>query len=125
MGMNIGITDYTLGIITTDKSMKTVGGCPIIYADDNDDLQNKAMLMAKNGVDGVYSDDPKTNPNAKKYDKITYDDIIVNGLKVMDLTSCALCKQNNIPICVFDFNLEDSLIKILNKRFLKKRFFIY
>ena len=74
----------------------------------------EAMLMAKNGVDGVYSDDPKTNPNAKKYDKITYDDIIVNGLKVMDLTSCALCKQNSIPITVFDFNLEDSLVKILN-----------
>ena len=70
--------------------------------------------MAKNGVDGVYSDDPKTNPNAKKYDKITYDDIIVNGLKVMDLTSCALCKQNSIPITVFDFNLENSLVKILN-----------
>ena len=73
----------------------------------------EAMLMAKNGVDGVYSDDPKTNPNAKKYDKITYDDIIVNGLKVMDLTSCALCKQNSIPITVFDFNLKDSLVKIL------------
>ena len=74
----------------------------------------EAMLMAKNGVDGVYNDDPKTNPNAKKYDKITYDDIIINGLKVMDLTSCALCKQNSIPITVFDFNLENSLIKILN-----------
>lgn len=74
----------------------------------------QAMLMAKNGVDGVYNDDPKINPNAKKYDKITYDDIIVNGLKVMDLTSCALCKQNSIPICVFDFNLKDSLVKILN-----------
>ncbi len=72
------------------------------------------MLMAKNGVDGVYDDDPKTNPNAKKYDNISYDDIIVNGLKVMDLTSCALCKQNNIPICVFDFNLKDSIVKILN-----------
>ena len=56
----------------------------------------------------------EANPNAKKYDKITYDDIIVNGLKVMDLTSCALCKQNSIPITVFDFNLEDSLVKILN-----------
>lgn len=76
----------------------------------------EAMLMAKNGVDGVYSDDPKINPNAKKYDKITYDDIIVNGLKVMDLTSCALCKQNSIPITVFDFNLEDSLVKILNNK---------
>ncbi|MBR6298170.1 MAG: UMP kinase [Candidatus Gastranaerophilales bacterium] len=72
------------------------------------------MLMAKNGVDGVYNDDPRTNPQATKYDKIRYDDIIVKGLKVMDLSSCALCKQNNIPITVFDFNLKDSLIKILN-----------
>ena len=73
----------------------------------------QAMIMAKNGVDGVYSDDPKTNPKAEKYDKISYDDIIVKGLKVMDLTSCELCKQNNIPIQVFDFNKKDSLIKIL------------
>ena len=72
------------------------------------------MLMAKNGVDGVYNDDPRVNPEAKKYDKITYDDIIVNGLKVMDLASCALCKQNSIPIVVFDFNLENSLLKIEN-----------
>ena len=52
----------------------------------------------------------------KKYDKISYDDIIVKGLKVMDLTSCALCKQNDIPICVFDFNLENSIIDILNNK---------
>lgn len=74
----------------------------------------QAMLMAKNGVDGVYNDDPRVNTEAKKYDKITYDDIIVNGLKVMDLASCALCKQNSIPIVVFDFNLENSLLKIEN-----------
>ena len=73
----------------------------------------EAMFMAKNGVDGVYDDDPRINPNAKKYDKITYDDIIVNNLKVMDLTSCSLCKQNNIPIFVFDFAQKDSIIKIL------------
>ena len=76
----------------------------------------EVMLMAKNGVDGVYSDDPKTNPKATKYDKISYDDIIVKGLKVMDLTSCALCKQNNIPIHVFDFNLKDSLLNILKDK---------
>ncbi len=70
--------------------------------------------MAKNGVDGVYTDDPKTNPNAKKLDKITYDDIIKNGLKVMDTSACALCKQNNIPIIVFDFDLEDGILKVLN-----------
>ena len=73
----------------------------------------EAMLMAKNGVDGVYDDDPRINPNAKKYDKITYDDIIINNLKVMDLTSCSLCKQNNIHIFVFDFAQKDSIIKIL------------
>ena len=47
MGMNIGITDYTLGIITTDKNMKTVGGCHTIYENDNKDLKNKDMLIAK------------------------------------------------------------------------------
>ena len=72
-----------------------------------------AMLMAKNGVDGVYSDDPRVNPNAKKLDKISYDDIIKNGLKVMDTASCALCKQNSIPIMVFDFAAKGSIIKIL------------
>ncbi len=71
------------------------------------------MLMAKNGVDGIYSDDPKTNPNAKKYEYIKYDDIILNGLKVMDETSSALCKQNNIPIIVFDFKQKGGIEKIL------------
>lgn len=73
----------------------------------------EAMLMAKNGVDGIYSDDPKTNPDAKKYENISYDDIIVKGLKVMDTTSCSLCKQNNIPIVVFDFEEKDSITRIL------------
>lgn len=73
----------------------------------------EVMLMAKNGVDGVYSDDPKINPNAKKYSKITYDDIIIKGLKVMDTASCALCKQNSIPIVVFDFAAKGSILNIL------------
>ena len=72
--------------------------------------------MAKNGVDGVYTDDPKTNPNAEKLDKITYDDIIINGLKVMDTSACALCKQNNIPIVVFDFDAENGIVDILNDK---------
>jgi uridylate kinase len=74
------------------------------------------MLMAKNGVDGVYTDDPKTNPEAKKLDKISYDDIIKNGLKVMDTAACALCKQNNIPIIVFDFDLDDGVSQILHSK---------
>ena len=78
------------------------------------EINAEAMLMAKNGVDGVYTDDPKTNPNAKKLDRITYDDIIVNGLKVMDTSACALCKQNNIPIVVFDFDAKDAITGILS-----------
>lgn len=77
------------------------------------EINAEAMLMAKNGVDGVYTDDPKINPNAKKLEKITYDDIIKNGLKVMDTAACALCKQNNIPIVVFDFDTPDGISKIL------------
>lgn len=71
------------------------------------------MLMAKNGVDGVYTADPRVNPDAKKYDTISYDDIIIRGLKVMDTASCALCKENNIPIIVFDFAAEGAVMKIL------------
>ena len=47
MGMNIGITEYSLAVITTDKNLQIGGGCPIFYADNNDDLQKKAMLMSK------------------------------------------------------------------------------
>ena len=72
------------------------------------------MLMAKNGVDGVYDDDPRINPNAKKLENIKYVDIIKNDLKVMDTSACTLCEQNNIPIVVFDFAAKGSLNKIIN-----------
>ncbi len=78
------------------------------------EIDAEVMLMAKNGVDGVYSDDPRVNQNAKKYENISYDDIIIKGLKVMDTASCALCKQNSIPIIVFDFAAQGSIMKILN-----------
>lgn len=78
------------------------------------EINAEAMLMAKNGVDGVYTDDPRTNSEAVKLESINYDEIIRNGLKVMDTSSCALCKQNNIPIVVFDFQAKGSIVKILN-----------
>ena len=78
------------------------------------EINAEVMLMAKNGVDGIYDDDPKVNPNAKKLDKVTYDEIIKKDLKVMDTSACALCKQNNIPINVFDFKAQGSLVKIMN-----------
>ncbi len=78
------------------------------------EINADAMLMAKNGVDGVYDDDPKTNPNAKKLENIKYSDIIKNDLKVMDASACTLCEQNNIPIVVFDFAAKGSLMRIIN-----------
>lgn len=78
------------------------------------EIDAEAMLMAKNGVDGVYTDDPKTNPEAKKLDKIKYSDIIKNALKVMDASACSLCEQNNIPIVVFDFKAKGSLANIMD-----------
>lgn len=78
------------------------------------EIDAEAMLMAKNGVDGVYTDDPKTNPEAKKLDKIKYSDIIKNELKVMDASACSLCEQNNIPIVVFDFKAKGSLANIMD-----------
>ena len=78
------------------------------------EINAEAMLMAKNGVDGVYTDDPKTNPDAKKLENINYDEIIKNGLKVMDTAAFALCKQNKIPIVVFDFKKENGIKNILD-----------
>ena len=78
------------------------------------EINAEVMLMAKNGVDGIYDDDPRVNPNAKKLDRVTYDEIIKKDLKVMDTSACALCKQNKIPINVFDFKAQGSLVKIMN-----------
>ena len=60
-----------------------------------------AILMAKK-VDGVYSDDPKKNPDAVKFDSLKYIDVLIEGLKVMDSTAISLCMDNNIPLIVFD-----------------------
>ena len=67
------------------------------------------LLMAKNGVDGVYDSDPKTNPNAVKYQTLTYDDVLAQHLAVADATAISLCMDNNMPIVVFIL-LEDGNI---------------
>ncbi|MDD3859328.1 MAG: UMP kinase, partial [Bacteroidales bacterium] len=64
-------------------------------------------------VDGVYSDDPEKNPKAVKFDKITFDEVYEKKLKVMDLTSFTLCKENNMPVIVFDMDTIGNLEKIV------------
>jgi len=72
------------------------------------EIEADVILMAKT-VDGVYDDDPKTNPNAKKYETLTYIDALNQGLKVMDSTALSLCMDNDIPIIVFSLLQEGNL----------------
>ena len=69
----------------------------------------EALLKATK-VDGIYSDDPKTNPDAQRYDTITYSEALARSLKVMDASAFSLCMENHIPIIVFDF-FEDKTIE--------------
>jgi uridylate kinase len=66
------------------------------------EVHAEVILMAKNGVDGIYSADPKRDPTATKFDRITYMDALSRGLTVMDSTALTFCKDNQIPIIVFD-----------------------
>ncbi len=66
------------------------------------ELDADVILMAKNGVDGIYDSDPRRNPDARKFDHITYLDAINRGLQVMDSTALTFCMDNKIPIIVFD-----------------------
>jgi uridylate kinase len=78
------------------------------------EIQADVVLMAKNHVDGVYDSDPKTNPKAEKIDTISFEDVIRQGLKVMDPAAVSLCQGNNIPIVVFDFDKDGSIRKIVS-----------
>ncbi len=72
------------------------------------------VLLKGTSVDGVYSDDPRKNPDATKYDEISFDEVIGKGLKVMDMTAFTLCKENKLPIIVFDMNQENNLLKLVH-----------
>ncbi len=69
----------------------------------------KTILMAKNGIDGVYDKDPNKHDDAKRFTELTHSDILENGLEVMDSTAAALCKDNQIEIVVFDMNIKGNI----------------
>ncbi len=62
----------------------------------------QVVLMGKNGVDGVYDDDPRTNPSASKYERVSYGEVLERRLKVADATAISLCMDNDLPLVVFD-----------------------
>ncbi len=72
------------------------------------------VLLKGTRVEGVYTADPEKDPSAKKYDRISFDEVYNKNLKVMDLTSFTLCKENNMPILVFNMDKEGNLLKVLN-----------
>lgn len=77
-------------------------------------IEIEAEVMLKGTrVDGIYTADPEKDPSAVKFDKISYDEIYMRGLKVMDLTATTLCKENNLPIIVFDMDTPGNLKKVL------------
>lgn len=79
------------------------------------EIKADVILMAKNGVDGVYSADPKKDPNATKYDSLTYMDLISKNLQVMDTTATSMCMDNNIDLVVFNMNERGNIKKAVMK----------
>ena len=75
------------------------------------ELRTDAVLKATN-VDGVYSADPKHDPSATRFSRITFDQVLEQQLGVMDLTAMVLCRENHMPIVVFDVNAEGALVEI-------------
>lgn len=71
------------------------------------------VVLKGTRVDGVYSSDPEKDPNAKRFTKVTFQDVYKQGLNVMDMTAFTLCQENNLPIIVFDMNKPGNLYKLV------------
>ena len=92
-------------------------GNPFFTTDTGSSLRGielEADVMLKGTrVDGIYTADPEKDPTATKFDRITYDEIYNRGLKVMDLTATTMCRENNLPIIVFDMDTPGNLLRVL------------
>ena len=93
-------------------------GNPFFTTDTGSSLRGveiEADVMLKGTrVDGIYTADPEKDPKAVKFDEITFDEIYKRGLKVMDLTATTMCKENNLPIIVFNMDKKGNLLKVMN-----------
>ena len=92
-------------------------GAPYFTTDSGAALRAAEMkcdaLLKGTSVDGVYDSDPKSNPQAKRYETVDYDTVLAGNLKVMDASAVALCRDNNIPIVVFSIREQGNLAKVL------------
>jgi uridylate kinase len=77
------------------------------------EIGSDALLLAKSGVDGVYTADPKKNPEATKYEKLTFDEVLSKSLAVADAAAFSLCRENNLPIVVFNLMGHGNIAKVI------------
>jgi uridylate kinase len=116
-------------LYTTDKALRLMSkGTVVIIAGGTGNpyfttdtasvlraIELKADVMMKGTrVDGIYTADPEKDPNATKFTHITYDEVLEMKLKVMDLTAITMCRENNMPIYVFDMDTVGNLEKVMN-----------
>jgi uridylate kinase len=94
-GAGLGVPFFSTDTCAAQRALETGG---------------QVVLMAKS-VDGVYDDDPRTNPQAVRYDRLTYDDVLTQDLKVADATAISLCRDNAMPIIVFDLLAEGNIAR--------------
>ena len=80
------------------------------------EVEAEVILLAK-AIDGVYDDDPRTNPNAKKYDEVSIDEVVAKNLQVVDMTASILAKENKMPMWVFGLNEENSIVNTICGKF--------
>ena len=80
------------------------------------EIEAEAIYLAK-AVDGVYDSDPKTNPDAKKYDEVSIQEVIDKKLQVVDMTASIMCMENHMPMCVFGLNAEDGIVNAVKGTF--------
>jgi len=94
-GAGLGVPFFSTDTCAAQRALETGG---------------QVVLMAKS-VDGVYDDDPRKNPSAVRYDRLTYDDVLTQDLKVADATAISLCRDNAMPIIVFDLLTEGNIAR--------------
>ncbi|ADE19968.1 UMP kinase [Mycoplasma crocodyli] len=94
----------------TGRPYFTTDTASTLYASE---IKADVILMGKNNVEGVYDSDPKINPNAKRFDLITYDEILERKLQVMDLTATSMARDNNISLIVFNILEKDSILRAI------------
>ena len=80
------------------------------------EVEAEVILLAK-AIDGVYDDDPNKNPNAKKFDEVSIDEVVARNLQVVDMTASILARDNKMPMWVFGLNEENSIVNTVKGKF--------